>query len=92
MQFAALPDVSQAEAMQKIKVRGCADGLKQQIYKAQHESSASAVHTESLFLPCTIEVKKRYMAMTCNIPAAFMQANMEKMFFMKLKSPNSSLG
>jgi hypothetical protein len=60
-----------------IKGRGCADGRKQRDYLTKEETSSPTVAIESVLLLCTIDVKERRNVATVDIPAAFMQTDME---------------
>ena len=75
----------------KIKARGCADGRKQRIYKTKEETSAPTVHTESLFLSAVIDAKEGREVVTCDIPGAFMHANMDEDLHLKLEGPLAEL-
>ena len=75
----------------RIKARGCADGRKQRIYKTKQDTSAPTVAIESLFLSCVIDAKERRDVMTCDIPGAFMQANMDEVLYMRLEGPLAKL-
>jgi hypothetical protein len=76
----------------RIKGRGCADGQKQQVYKTKEETSAPTVSVESLFLSCIIDAKEgRTKVVTCNIPGAFMQANINKVLHVCLEGPLAQL-
>jgi len=71
----------------RIKGRGCADGRKQRIYKTKEETSAPTVSVESLFLSCVIDAKERRNVVTCDIPGAFMQADIDEVLRMRLEGP-----
>ena len=75
----------------RIKARGCADGRKQRIYKTKQDTSAPTVAIESLFLSCVIDAKERRDVMTCDIPGAFVQANMDEVLYMRLEGPLAKL-
>jgi hypothetical protein len=62
----------------KIKGRGCADRRKQRIYKTKAETSSPTVSIESLTLSCLIDVMENRDVGTCDIPAAFMQAEIDE--------------
>jgi hypothetical protein len=75
----------------RIKGRGCADGRKQRIYKTKEESSSPTVAIESLFLTAVIDAKeKRYVA-TCDIPGAFLHAEMDEVVHMRIDGPLARL-
>jgi hypothetical protein len=69
----------------KIKGRGCADGRKQRLYKTKEESSSPTISIEALFLTCMIDaMEDRYMV-TCDIPGAFMHADIDELIHIKLE-------
>jgi hypothetical protein len=74
-----------------IKGQGCTNGRKQRIYKTKEETSATAVSVELLFLSCVIDAKERWKVVTCNIPRAFMQANIEEVLHVRLEGPLAQL-
>jgi KUP system potassium uptake protein len=75
----------------RIKGRGCADGRKQRVYKTKEESSSPTVAIESLFLTAVIDAKeKRYVA-TCDIPGAFLHADMDEVVHMHIDGPLAKL-
>ena len=67
----------------KVKGRGCADGRKQRLYKSKEETSSPTIQVESLFLSSMIDAKEDRKVITCDIPGAFMQANIDKQLFLK---------
>ncbi|KAG7374846.1 reverse transcriptase RNA-dependent DNA polymerase [Nitzschia inconspicua] len=67
-----------------IKGRGCADGRKQRLYKSKEETSSPALSIEALFLSCVIDAYERRYVLTCDIPGAFMQADMDELLHLKL--------
>ncbi|KAG7345606.1 reverse transcriptase RNA-dependent DNA polymerase [Nitzschia inconspicua] len=67
-----------------IKGRGCADGRKQRLYKSKEETSSPALSIEALLLSCVIEAYERRCVLTCDIPGAFMQADMDELLHLKL--------
>lgn len=69
----------------KIKGRGCANGTKQWKYTSKHEKSAPTVATEALLLSCVIDAKEGRDVATCDIPGAFMQADMDELVHAKLE-------
>jgi hypothetical protein len=62
----------------RIKGQGCTDGRKQRVYKMKEETSALNVLIESLFLSCTIDAKESRKVVTCDIPGAFMQTDIDE--------------
>jgi hypothetical protein len=75
----------------KIKGRGCADGRKQRVYKSKEESSSPTVAIESLFLTATIDAKEGRSTVTCNIPGAFLHADMDEVLHMRIDGPMAKL-
>jgi Reverse transcriptase (RNA-dependent DNA polymerase)/Zinc knuckle len=75
----------------RIKGRGCADGRKQRIYKTKEETSAPTVSVESLFLSCVIDAKEGRKVVTCDIPGAFMQADIDEVIHVRLEGPLAML-
>jgi hypothetical protein len=75
----------------RIKGQGCADGCKQQVYKTKEETSAPTVSVELLFLSCVIKAKKQRKVVMCDIPGAFMQADIDKVLHVQLEGPLAQL-
>jgi Reverse transcriptase (RNA-dependent DNA polymerase) len=67
----------------QIKGRSCADGRKQRIYKTKAETSSPTVSIESLMLSCMIDAMEGRDIATCDIPAAFMQADIDEEIHVK---------
>ena len=67
----------------KVKGQGCADGRKQRLYKSKEETSSPTIRVESLFLSSMIDAKEDRKVITCDIPGAFMQANIDEQLFLK---------
>ena len=67
----------------KVKWRGCANGRKQRLNKSKEETSSPTVRLESLFLSCMIDAKEYRKVMMCDIPGAFMQADIDEQLFLK---------
>ena len=67
-----------------IKGRGCADGRKQRLYKTKEETSSPTVRTESLLLSCVIDAHERRHVMTCDVPGAFMQVDVDEVVHVRL--------
>jgi hypothetical protein len=74
-----------------IKGRGCADGRKQRLWTTKSKTSSPTVSTESLFLSCVIDAKEERDVATCDIPGAFMQADMEGTVHMQLEGEMAEL-
>ena len=66
-----------------IKGRGCADGRKQRLYKTKAETSSPTVSIESLILSCLIDALEKRDVATCDIPGAFMQADVDEEIHIK---------
>jgi hypothetical protein len=75
----------------RIKGRGCADGRKQRVYKTKEETSAPTVSIESLFLSCAIDAKEGRKVVTCDIPGAFMQTDIDEIIHVRLEGPLAKL-
>ena len=69
----------------KVKARGCADGRKQRLYKTKEETSSPTMNIEALFITCIIDALEGREVMTCDIPGAFMQSEMDELVHMKLE-------
>ena len=67
----------------KVKGWGCTDGRKQRLYKSKEETSSPTVRLESLFLSSMIDAKENQKVRTCDIPGAFMQADIDEQLFLK---------
>ena len=68
-----------------MKARGCADGRKQCLYKTKDETSSPTMNVEALFITCLIDTMEGREVMTCDIPRAFMQSEMDELLHMKLE-------
>lgn len=75
----------------RIKGRGCADGRKQRLYKSKEETSAPTISVEALFLTCLIDAKEKRTVVTCDIPGAFMHADMDELIHIKLEGELATL-
>ena len=69
----------------KVKARGCADGRKQRLYKTKEETSSPTMNVEALFITCIIDALEGREVMTCDIPGAFMQSEMDELVHMNLE-------
>jgi hypothetical protein len=69
----------------KIKGRGCANGRNQHLYKTKVESSSPTVSIEALFLTCMIDAMEDRYVVTCDIPGAFLHANINELIHIKLE-------
>jgi hypothetical protein len=74
-----------------IKGRGCADGRKQRLYKTKEETSSPTVRTESLLLSCVIDSKEQRQVITCDVPGAFMQVDVDEVVHVRLAGPLAEL-
>lgn len=74
-----------------IKGRGCADGRKQRLYKTKEETSSPTVRTESLLLSCVIDAKEGRHVVTCDVPGAFMQVDVDEVVHVRLVGPLAEL-
>ena len=54
-------------------------------YKTKEETSAPTVSIKSLFLSCVIDTKEGWKVATCDIPGAFMQADINEIIHIKLE-------
>ena len=70
-----------------VKGRGCADGRKQRLYKTKEETSSPTVSTEALFLTCAVDAIERRAVLICDIPGAFMQADIDEIVHLRLDGP-----
>lgn len=75
----------------KIKGRGCADGRKQRLYTNKEDASSPTVAIESLLLSSVIDATEGRHVITCDIPGAFMQADMDELVHMKLEGEMAEL-
>jgi hypothetical protein len=74
-----------------IKGRGCADGRKQRLWKTKEETSSPTVRTESLLLSCVIDAKERRQVMSCDVPGAFMQVDVDEVVHVRLEGELAEL-
>ncbi|MFM6182690.1 MAG: reverse transcriptase domain-containing protein [Dolichospermum sp.] len=75
----------------KIKARGCADGRIQRLWKNKHETSSPTVRTESVFMSCVIDSFEQRTVAVCDIPGAFMQADIDEVVHMKFEGEIAEL-
>ena len=75
----------------KIKGCGCADGWKQRLYKTKDEMSLPMISIESLFLTCLIDAMEERCVITCDIPGAFMQTDINELIHIKLEGELAEL-
>jgi Reverse transcriptase (RNA-dependent DNA polymerase) len=75
----------------KIKARGCADGRKQRLWKTKEETSSPTVRTESVFISAMIDARENRAVMTCDIPGAFMQADIDETVHVKFEGEIADL-
>ena len=62
----------------KVKARFCANGSSQREYMGREESASPTVMTESILITSVIDAKQERDVMTCDIPNAFVQTEMDK--------------
>ena len=74
-----------------IKGRGCADGRKQRLYKTKEETSSPTVRTKSLLLSCVIDAMEHRKVLTCDVPGAFMQVDVDEVVHIRLEGPLAEL-
>ena len=75
----------------KVKGRGCADGRKQRLWKTKEETSSPTISTEALFLMCLMIAQERRCVVTCDVPGAFMQADIDEQVHIKLEGEIAEL-
>ena len=74
-----------------VKGRGCADGRKQRLWKTKEETASPTVINESIFITSTIDAKERRDVATCDIPGAFMQADIDERLHVRLEGKMAEL-
>ena len=67
----------------RVKARRCADGRKQRLYKTKAETSSPTISIEALLLSCLIDAMEERDVATCDLPGAFMQADIDEELFVK---------
>ena len=65
----------------KVKVRGCADGMYQQVYTHKDESISPIVYTKSLMISCVIDAMEWRAVATMDIPGDLLQSDTEKLVY-----------
>ena len=68
----------------RIKGRGCADGRKQRLWKSKEETSSPTISVEALFITCLIDAKEGNDIATCDVPSAFMHADIDEVIHLCL--------
>ena len=68
----------------RIKGRGCADGRKQRLWKSKEETSSPTISVEALFITCLIDAKEGRDIATCDVPSAFMHADIDEVIHLCL--------
>ena len=68
----------------RIKGRGCADGRKQRLWKSKDETSSPTISVEALFITCLIDAKEGHDIATCDVPGAFMHADIDEVVHLRL--------
>ena len=71
----------------EVKGRGCADGRKQRLYKTKEETSSPTVSIKALFLTCLMDAIEGRTVLICDIPGAFMQADIDEIIHLRLDGP-----
>ena len=74
-----------------IKGRGCADGRKQQLWKSKDETSSPTISIEALFITCLIDAKEGQDIAACDVPGAFMHADIDKVVNLRLNGEIADL-
>ena len=74
-----------------IKGRGCADGRKQWLWKSKDETSSPTISVEALFITCLIDTKEGRDIATCDVPGAFMHADIDEMVHLCLDGEIANL-
>ena len=68
----------------RIKGRGCAAGRKQHLWKSKEETSSPTISVEALFITCLIDAKEGRDIATCDVPSAFMHADIDEVIHLCL--------
>ena len=68
----------------RIKGRGCAYGRKQRLWKSKDETSSPTISVEALFITCLIDAKEGRDIATCDVPGAFMHADIDEVIHLCL--------
>ena len=63
---------------------GCAYGQKQCLWKNKDETSSPTISVEALFITCLIDAKEGRDIATCDVPGAFMHANIDEVIHLCL--------
>ena len=61
------------------------------LYKTKDETSSPTVKTESLLLSCTIDANEKRSVMTCDVPGAFMQVDVDEVVHVRLEGALAEL-
>ena len=69
----------------EVKRRGCADSRLQRDYMTKEQNSAPTVSIKALKHSCVIDTMERRDDVIVDIPGAFMQANMDDVFHLKME-------
>ena len=75
----------------RIKGHGCADGRKQRLSTKKEDASSPTVAIESVMISCTIDAKEHRDVATCDIPGAFLQADMDEIVHVRLEGTMAEL-
>eukprot|EP00957_Ditylum_brightwellii_P205573 15344455-Ditylum_brightwellii.AAC.1 len=63
----------------KVKGRGCTDGRKQWVYKTKHETHASTISKEAIFITAIFDAMENRDVAIIDIPGSFMQAEIDEL-------------
>ena len=75
----------------RVKARGCADGRPQRLYKSKEDTSSPTVRLESILLSSMIDAHERRTVVTCDIPGAFMQTDIDEIVHVRLEGKMAEL-
>ncbi len=74
-----------------IKGHGCANRRKQRVYRTKEETSSPTVRTKLLLLSCVIDAKEQRKVITCDVPGAFMQVDVDEIVHERLEGTLAKL-
>ena len=75
----------------RVKARGCADGRPQRLYKTKEETSSPTVRLESIMFSSLIDAYEKRHVVTCDIPGAFMQTDIDEVVHVRLEGQMADL-
>ena len=61
------------------------------MYKSKDETSSPTISTEALFITCLIDVMEGRCVVTCDVPGAFMQTDIDELVHLKLEGEITEL-